>query len=86
MVLDAPETYETSLAVAQQHAELVSCGIDESFIDQHLDALHRLDGVRWEHDVRSLIDPDRMHVAVAGRFDPRRSAVAALQRGTERCP
>jgi zinc protease len=81
MVSSAPETYESTLAVAQQSAELVSCGIGEEFIDAHLDQLRRLDPATLREDIGRLIDPDRLHVAVVGRFDPDASVFAGLPRG-----
>ncbi|WP_459186337.1 M16 family metallopeptidase, partial [Streptomyces sp.] len=80
MVTGAAETYETTLAVAQQHTELISCGIDEAFIDRHLEELRNLDRAQMESDLRSLVDPDRLHVAVVGRFDPDASVLAGLER------
>ncbi len=80
MVTSAAETYETTLAVAQQHTELISCGIDEAFIDRHLEELRDLGRARMESDLRSLLDPDRLHVAVVGPFAPDASVLAGLER------
>ncbi|MGY5011931.1 M16 family metallopeptidase [Streptomyces sp. 900105755] len=80
MVGSAPETYETSLAVAQQHVELASCEIDPSFIDHHLRKVRELEPGRLEQDLRSLVDPDQLHVAVVGQFDPATSDLAYMVR------
>ncbi|WP_406299705.1 insulinase family protein [Embleya sp. NBC_00888] len=80
MVEAAAETYETTLALAQQHAELTSCGIEPSFIDGHLEAIRTLEPARLDEDLRTLVDPRRLHVAVVGQFDPDASEVADLER------
>ncbi|MFI6055870.1 M16 family metallopeptidase [Streptomyces violascens] len=80
MAADAAETYETTLAVTQQQAELASCGIDVSFIDRHLNEIKALEPTRLEDDFRSLIDPRRLDVAVVGQFDPDASELADMER------
>lgn len=86
MVTGAAELYESTMAVAQQYAELLSCGIEESFVDDHLDRLGSLDVARMTDDFRSLVDPDRLHAVAVGRFDPGApapagSGLAGLERG-----
>ncbi|GIH72114.1 peptidase M16 [Sphaerimonospora thailandensis] len=76
MISTAAEIYESTLAVAQQYTELVSCGIDESYIDDHLDRLGSLDAARMADDFRGLVDPGRLHTVAVGRFDPRAPALA----------
>lgn len=78
MVAGAPEIYESTLAVAQQYVELASCDLEESFIDEHLRRMSRLDLADLDADMRTLIDPDGMHVAVVGRFDPSASVVGHM--------
>lgn len=77
MVDAAPEIYESSLTVAQQYGELVSCGLPATFVDDHLDRLRSLTVDRVMAAARSLIDPERLSVVAVGRFNPRRSGVAA---------
>ncbi|WP_433500669.1 M16 family metallopeptidase [Sphaerimonospora sp. CA-214678] len=84
MVAGAAELYESTLAVAQQYAELLSCGIEESFVDDHLDRLGSLDVARMADAFSGLVDPDRLHTVAVGRFDPGApadSALAGLERG-----
>lgn len=81
MTAGAPITFETALAVAQQHLELASSGIDESFIDRHLSEIAMLDPQRWAADVRTLIEPGNLHAVVVGRFDPDASALSGVARG-----
>jgi zinc protease len=80
MVRSAPETYESTLAVAQQYVELDSCGIGAGFIDAHLDQLRALDLDRVRADAATLLDPASMHAAIVGRFDPDASVLASLPR------
>ncbi|WP_283135046.1 M16 family metallopeptidase [Rhizohabitans arisaemae] len=86
MVGSAPEIYESALAVAHQYVELVSCGIHESFIDEHLNRLGSLGVDQMVTDFRSIIDPDSLHVVAVGRFDPdvptlAGSVLSGLERG-----
>jgi predicted Zn-dependent peptidase len=77
MVRGAPEIYESTLAVAQQYAELESCGIAADYIDAHLAQLRALEFDEVCADAATLIDPDLLHVVVVGRFDAARTRARA---------
>jgi zinc protease len=80
MVRSAAETYESTLAVAQQYTELDSCGVGADFVDAHLTKLQALDLDRVRADAATLVDPAALHAVAVGRFDPDASVLAHLNR------
>ncbi|NAS24251.1 hypothetical protein GT755_21460 [Herbidospora sp. NEAU-GS84] len=70
MLAAAPELYESTLAVTQQYAELLSCGIDPpAYVDRHLGLMGALDAGRVTADFASLVDPALLHTVAVGRFE-----------------
>lgn len=81
MVDTAPEVYESSLGVAQQFAELVSCRLPRDFVDDHVHRLRNLTADTVLADARTLVDPQALSLVAVGRLDPGRTAMAGLPAG-----